>query len=462
MKVLASPRRALLAAVAALLLLVPAVWTLTQPASAASAPPPFPLLYDPGPTNDCYSSLIEGAPNGDDSVPQGAPWTDESQCAADQHNDTMNIDSPHSAWDLGTYGWNKSSRDQPTGYSFDATSSGGGSKTITMRNTATGDCDLHETNVSYTYTDDDLVPGPDYQPLTMAEGAPSVSYRASIHQNGTFTCGQKRAILTTDFIFQDPHNGSGKPDVISVVHFDPGPFATAKSNGVQWDNAYDDLSQGECGTGCRVTVRSAAQIPDSSTTSVSDDFGQLFQTYKSYVDPWNLPDSDFILRGVQIVSSNEGSDTTSSVSDVNATFTPNADTSTAPEGFLRYGTQGSGGVNLCLDDFGSATQAPATADLWNCAQGDDAQNWTFGLDNTLQVKGLCLAANGASAGAAVALASCDGSTGQKWVVGRWNEIYNPVSSLCLADKGGQTTEGYSSLDLETCSGQPNEHWYTTD
>ncbi|PWI43253.1 RICIN domain-containing protein [Streptomyces sp. ICBB 8177] len=162
-------------------------------------------------------------------------------------------------------------------------------------------------------------------------------------------------------------------------------------------------------------VHSDAQIPDSTTTSVTDDFGQLFRTYKSYVDPWNLPDSDFVLRGVQVVSSNEGSDTTSSVSDVDATFTPNADPSAAPEGPLRYGIQGSGGSNLCLDDFGSATQAPATADLWDCTSGDGAQNWTFGLDGTLQVNGLCLAADGTAAGSAVALASCDGTTGQKWV-----------------------------------------------
>ena len=463
---LAPTRRAGLLAIAALLPLL-SVFLPIQPASAVTTS--YPLLYYPGQSINCYSMNVEGAPNGISTPP--SQGVNESGCppvgtSTSSDDPTYNIDSLHSAWDLGTYGWNSSDWGQTPGYSFSLTPTGSDNmQTVTMTNDASANCNLHETNIGYTYVDDDFRPGPDDQDLNMSEGGVNVSYNASVHQTGGWNCAQKRAILTTDFILQDPHNGPNNPDVLSVVHYDPGTFQPVQANGVQWDNAYDDLSGGECGDGCRVMIHDNTQMADSSTTAITDDFGQLFQTYKSYIDPWGLPDSDFILRGVQIVSSNIGSDTTSTVSDVQASFTPKQGTTL--NGSISYDTAGSNGSTLCLDDYGNNRSYPATADVWPCTSGDNAQIFTYGWDHTLQVDGLCLDATGGSTapGTPVALWQCNGQDNQEFIPGRWGEIWvpntNPQTCLAVKNGTGDTTPGYSSLDLQTCTGQPNEHWTIT-
>ena len=426
---------------------------------------PYALLYDPGPTSNCYGWVIN------DQNPQGG---DRSGCSAERMDPTFSEDGSHSAWDMGTYNWTTSSLGDSPGYGFTVTpANGGGSETVTMRNSATdavtNNCGVfHETNVSFTYPGMEIRPGPDYRAgdvstsVTMGDGDINVSYDARIAQNGTFMCPQKRALLTTDFVLQNNSGwglGAGQLAVISVAHFDPGPtnpLAGAPGD-VIWETRDDSTP---CDGGCRVMIRGDTQIPGGSSTMtpIADDFSELFQEYQAYIDPSGAPASDFSLRGIQIVSSNEGSDTTASVNNIQATLTPSAIRHSA----VTYGIVGNGGTSLCLDDFGGSQQAGAAADIWPCTTGDSAQDWTYGWDGTLRVNGLCLDAwnRGTTVGTPVRLYTCNGGSNQQFIVGRWNELWNPVSQLCLAVKGSAASSGYSSMDLESCTGQPNEHWYT--
>ncbi|WP_371789852.1 ricin-type beta-trefoil lectin domain protein [Streptomyces sp. NBC_01471] len=451
---LVPPRRAWRVAAVALLLSAPTLWSAPQSASADSRS--YPLLYDAGPANNCYSMLVEYPPDGNTApAPQGQ---DLSGCTADSKDYTFNTDTPHAAWDQGIWGWNTSSWGSTPGYSFQQTPTGSGSpKTVTMANHATGDCGLHETNVSYTYSGTQLRPGPDNEPLTMDKGAVNVSYDANVQQSGGFQCPEHRAIVTTDFILEDPWNTSASPDVISVVHFDPGTFQPVKDDGVQWSTM--NPATKTCEGGCRVMVHSSLQMPDSSTstTRISDDFSSLFQQYQAYINPSGLPASDFKLRGVQVVSSNVGTDTTTSLSNVDAHLVPGP----ALHGPLTYGLQGSGGSAMCLDDYNNAQQSPATVDIWDC-NGGDSQDWTLGWDGTVQVHGLCLDAAGAGTanGTPVGLYTCNGGQNQQWVLGRNDQLYNPDSGRCLEINGTATANG-SKPELYDCWGGQNEKWRTT-
>lgn len=433
------------AAVAFLSLLLLVALPVGQPASANPLDP-YPLFFDPGPTTNCNGFVVEAPPNGDTN---GAAHQDLSGCAPNKLDPTFNTDSDHSAWDLGTYNWNTSNWNQTPGYSFqESAQSTGGAKTITMKNQATGgDCAFHETNVSYTYVGTQLRPGPDDAPINAGEGGIYTSYNAQVTQAGGFVqCPQKRAILTTDFILYDTK--MAKPAVISVVHFDPNVFLPIGADGVQWESG--------CRTNqalsCRVMVRSPQQLAGNSPATVGDDFGQLVLQYKAFIDPNNEPLSDFTLRGIQIVSSNIGSDTTSTISGFKASITPTA----LLTGHLTYNAASS----MCLDDFHNATQSPAIAEIWPCTQNDNAQNWTMGWDSTLRVNGLCLDASkaGTNIGTPVGLYQCNGGQNQKFVLGRNGELWNPVSQLCLGMSDYGTTAGDTNLVLQICSGQPSQKW----
>ncbi|MEU3535668.1 RICIN domain-containing protein [Streptomyces murinus] len=446
----APPRRIALLALSALLLLVPALWPrLTQPAAADTGSSS--LLYDPGPAHDCYALVVEDPPDKNTTPDPGR--TSSAGCGAFAGTEEFTRKSPERpTWDIGTYGWNTSNWGTSPGYSFTTRTA---AKTVTMQNDASGVCGLHETNVSYTYPDSQLKPGPDRAYRTAADGRINVSYRAKIQQTKPFTCGEKRALLTTDLIFEDSEHGSAHPDVISVVHYDPGTFKAPDSNGVVWYTR-DDTTM-TCPDGCRVMVRAPDLMKDATWASIDDDFSQLFDKYVDYVNPEHLPKSAFVLRGVQIVSSNTGSSTTASVSDVDARLTPNAPVH-AP---LTYGLKGSDGQSLCLDDYNNATKPPAVADIWDC-NGGDAQDWTIGQDDTLQIHGLCLGASGDGTAdhTPVGLDPCDGGAHQKWVLGRYGQIYNPVSGRCLEVANGSSTRGDKNLELFDCWGGTQQKWWT--
>jgi hypothetical protein len=74
--------------------------------------------------------------------------------------------------------------------------------------------------------------------------------------------------------------------------------------------------------------------------------------------------------------------------------------------------------------------------------------------------GLCLGASGTSAGAAVQLATCNGSPAQTWApmpAASSGTLINPASGLCLDITGGSTAAG-GKLQLNTCNGSGAQKW----
>ncbi|MFI9645716.1 ricin-type beta-trefoil lectin domain protein [Streptomyces sp. NPDC052040] len=356
-------------------------------------------------------------------------------------------------WDMGTRTWNGSDWGRTPGYSFTSQSD---PAAVTMRNSAIGDCAVHETNVSYTYQGTHLRFGPDRKRLALGDGQVNVSYDAQIQKQGDFSCAQHRAILTTDFIFEDPEHGSALPDVLSIVHYDPGTFQPVDSHGIQWETLDEKTNTCDAQWGCRVMVRAPQLLSDSSNwTPVNDDISALFDKYAAYLNPGNRMDkSQFTLRGIQVVSSNVGSSTTASVKNVDARLTPKAPIHST----LKVENQN----GLCLDDYDDTKASPAEPQLSSC-NGTEAQDWTIGLDNTLRVNGMCLdVANGATTdGAKVIIYTCNGGTNQQWVLGRWGNLYNPASGLCLTVTGGSVkpdTRGL--LAISNCWGGTNQKWWT--
>ncbi|MCK8677390.1 ricin-type beta-trefoil lectin domain protein [Streptomyces lichenis] len=462
MKAVRLPLRGALLLPAALLLALlpsaqPAPLPQARPAAAAGSAP-VSLLYDPGPAHDCYSMLVEDPPDGD--VTPDPARVSSRGCGAFAGTEEFTRNEPtRPTWDLGTYGYGRGQWGRSPGYAFSQTpQNGGASKTVTMTNDATALCRFRETNVSYTYSGAQLRPGPDRRPVTMADGRVDVSYRAKVSQRGGFSCqgGERRALLTTDVILEDSYHGASRPHVISVVHFDPGKFRPVQPDGVMWSTLPKGAT--ECpASGCRVMVRDTEQLTDSTRKAVSVDFSRLFQQYQSHLNPRNLPASAFRLRGVQVVSSNTGSATTTEVSEVDARLTPGA----APRGPLTYGLKGAGGRALCLDDFGNDTTSPAVVSVWEC-NGGSAQNWTMGRDGTLRVNGLCLdaAGGGTANGTAVQLYTCNGGSHQKWVLGRYDQVYNPASGRCLEVEDASTAPGVARLRLYDCWGGVHQKWRT--
>ncbi|MFH8342583.1 ricin-type beta-trefoil lectin domain protein [Streptomyces sp. AM6-12] len=441
------------AAAAALVAVAALLWPLLGPAdrSPAADTDSYPLLYDPGPSHDCWGRNVD-----DDSTKKDTAHENTSGCGAFAPDKEFQRDmaQPQSTptWDEGTLGWGVSDRGATPGYSFSAQT---GAKTVTMVNNAAGtDCGLRETNIGYTYQNSQLRWGPDRRKLTLGDGQVNVSYDATVHQTADFTCPTKRAILTTDFIFDN--TVTGQPAVLSVVHYDAeNRFSGSKSGSVLWDTLNSDHTC-DAGYGCRVMVKSpTAMLGDGQKGSVADDVSGLFDQYADYLNPQNLPKDKFSLRGLQIVSSNEGGSTTASVSDIDARLTPGGPAQSA----IRYSDKNG---PLCLDDTGNQKTYPADVEVYSC-NGSDAQNWDIGWDNTLRVNGLCLDAEhgDTSNGTNVILWQCNGGLNQQWVLGRYGQIYNPVSGRCLeAKSGGAVQSGYSDLDLYDCWGGTNQKWWT--
>ncbi|MDT0433324.1 MULTISPECIES: ricin-type beta-trefoil lectin domain protein [Streptomyces] len=447
---LAPRRRTALALVATGCLLWPAVSPLSQPASASTGA--YDLLYDPGPAHDCWGRIVDDDPGRSDPA-----HVDTSGCgpfAADKEFQ-RSVDRPESSptWDMGTLGWDTADWGRTPGFSFSART---GSRTVTMTNGAAGgDCGpLRETNVSYTYQNSQLRWGPDRRKLTLGDGTVNVSYRASVRQSGSFTCPEKRAILTTDFIFDDlAHRETA---LLSVVHYDArNAFTGPVAGDVVWSTLNPDGRSCQAGYGCRVMVKSpAGMLGEGQDGPVGDDVSALFDRYARYLNPGGLPKSNFAFRGLQIVSSNRGASTTSSVSDVRATLTPNGPVVTTLRNRDKQG-------NLCLDVDGNKQTSPADAQIYTC-NTSSAQRWTVGLDGTLRANGLCLDAEGAGTanGTEVNLWSCNGGRNQQWVLGRYGQLYNPASARCLEVTGGSTESGYSDLRLYDCWGGTNQKWWT--
>ena len=113
---------------------------------------------------------------------------------------------------------------------------------------------------------------------------------------------------------------------------------------------------------------------------------------------------------------------------------------------------------LCLDDRGASTAEFNPIQVYTC-NGTDAQDWTIGSGNTLQVLGMCLDvdAAGTTDGTLVDLYTCNGTGAQIWVPQPGGALLNPNSGKCLDDPGSSTTAG-TQLEIWDCNGGSNQDW----
>jgi chitinase len=131
------------------------------------------------------------------------------------------------------------------------------------------------------------------------------------------------------------------------------------------------------------------------------------------------------------------------------------------------GTGGSGGTTtagaitgyggLCLDDKSASTTNFNPVQVYTC-NGTNAQQWTVGSGNTLQVLGKCLDvdAAGTANGTTVDLYDCNGTGAQVWQPQPNGELLNPASGKCLDDTGygGAGTQA----QIWSCAGTANQQW----
>ena len=112
---------------------------------------------------------------------------------------------------------------------------------------------------------------------------------------------------------------------------------------------------------------------------------------------------------------------------------------------------------LCLDDRSASTALFNPIQVYTC-NGTNAQNWTIGSGNTLQVLGMCLDVNaaGTANGTLVDLYTCNGTAAQVWDPQSNGELINPNSGKCLDDTGfgGSGTQ----VQIWACADSSNQQW----
>jgi hypothetical protein len=112
---------------------------------------------------------------------------------------------------------------------------------------------------------------------------------------------------------------------------------------------------------------------------------------------------------------------------------------------------------LCLDDRAASTAEYNPIQVYTC-NGTNAQDWTIGSGNTLQVLGMCLDvdAAGTANGTLVDLYTCNGTGAQVWEPQSNGELVNPNSGKCLDDTGygGSGTQ----VQIWACADTSNQQW----
>ena len=107
----------------------------------------------------------------------------------------------------------------------------------------------------------------------------------------------------------------------------------------------------------------------------------------------------------------------------------------------------------CLDDANDSAKANNKVQLWTC-RGDPAQTWAVEPGGTIQIgASSCLD----SAGTAVVLNPCDGTSSQVWTTGPNDSLVQRSSQLCLDDPGANTANG-TQLATASCDGQSEQAW----
>ncbi|WNM33570.1 lectin [Streptomyces sp. Li-HN-5-11] len=116
------------------------------------------------------------------------------------------------------------------------------------------------------------------------------------------------------------------------------------------------------------------------------------------------------------------------------------------------------GTGKCVDDAGAGTSNGTAIQIHTC-NGTNAQTWKVVPDGTLQVLDNCMdVTNGATAsGTAVQLHTCNGTPAQQWQANPSGEIVNPVSHLCLTDSSNGATDK-TRLTIATCAGSTGQRW----
>jgi chitinase len=117
-----------------------------------------------------------------------------------------------------------------------------------------------------------------------------------------------------------------------------------------------------------------------------------------------------------------------------------------------------GYAGQCLDDKSAGTADLNPIDVYTC-NGTNAQQWTVGAGNTLQVLGKCLDvdAAGTTNGTTVDLYACNGTGAQVWQPQSDGALLNPASGKCLDDTGWSTTPG-TQVQIWSCTGSANQQW----
>jgi len=114
-------------------------------------------------------------------------------------------------------------------------------------------------------------------------------------------------------------------------------------------------------------------------------------------------------------------------------------------------------VLVQLSKVNEAASGGAPIDIYTC-NSTNAQNWTVGSGNTLQVLGKCMDVTGGATadGTPVQLYDCNGTGAQVWEPQGDGALLNPQSGRCLDDpgSGGSGTD----LDIYDCSGGGNQTW----
>ncbi|WP_370373064.1 ricin-type beta-trefoil lectin domain protein [Catenulispora sp. GP43] len=136
----------------------------------------------------------------------------------------------------------------------------------------------------------------------------------------------------------------------------------------------------------------------------------------------------------------------------NAWFSANALNAVGPTTYV--GTAS----NRCLDMPSSANQT--RADVYDC-DGSANQSFVHATDNSLQVLGKCLDAQGrkTAPGTPVVLYTCNGQTNQQWAWRSDGTFVGVQSGLCLDVTGGAVVApNGTSMELWPCTGQSNQAW----
>ncbi|WP_394824625.1 ricin-type beta-trefoil lectin domain protein [Pendulispora albinea] len=112
----------------------------------------------------------------------------------------------------------------------------------------------------------------------------------------------------------------------------------------------------------------------------------------------------------------------------------------------------------CVDVAGANPANGTAVQLYDC-NGTNAQQWTFGSDQSVRALGKCLdvASGGTADGTKVQLYDCNGSGAQKWTISAGRDIVNPQANKCLDVSGNNSANG-TPLQIWSCTGAANQKW----